>query len=94
MGDAASAADADAAVEAVVEARMAETGVKVRGPSRGIRALNIRICPQESGPGAVIISSSGGPRTFVPNLQRVHGKMFSLQGHLNNDGPTSSVTQL
>ena len=100
MADGAIVADAAAAVEVVVAVRTATripvvaARIVVKLVSSETGAPNILTCPQESGQGVVTISNSGVLRTFVVSLQPVHGKMFSSQDPLNNDGPTSSVTPL
>ena len=54
--------------------------------------LNIRIFRQASGQGVITTENSDDQHTFVVNLQRVHGRMCTLQDLQHNDGPTSSAT--
>ena len=100
MADGAIVEDAAAAVEVVVAVRTATripvvaARIVVKMVSSETGAPNILTCPQESGQGAVTISNSGVLRTSVLSRQPAHGRIFTLQGHRNNDGPTSSVTPL
>ena len=55
-----------------------------------IKAPNIRICQQESGPGVVCISGSEDQLIFAMNRLLVPGKMSSRPRQTTNEGLTSS----
>ena len=73
----------------VVVAAVAEVGEEV-APSPSTPGPSIQIFHQESGRGALCISAGAGLLTFVVNLQRVHGRIFTPASLPNNEKSTSS----
>ena len=89
-------AEGVAAIEVVpvVEVTLAGPVQELPLQGRSTREPSTLIFRLEIGPDVGCISSSGVLRTSVLSRRPAHGRIFTLQGHRNNDGPTSSVTPL